>query len=96
MKNIIEIFSGINNLILIYIAVINIITFILFGMDKSRAIKHKRRIRESTLLGLSFFGGAAGGLLGMYVFRHKTRKSYFLYGLPLMLLIQTLIIYLYK
>ena len=65
-------------------------------MDKSKAIKHKRRIRESTLLGLSFFGGAAGGLLGMCVFRHKTRKPYFLYGLPLMLLIQTLIIYLYK
>lgn len=93
MKNIVWILSGINNLILIYIAVINIITFILFGMDKSKAIKHKRRIRESTLLGLSFFGGAAGGLLGMYVFRHKTRKPYFLYGLPLMLLIQILSVY---
>ncbi len=93
MKNIVEILSRINNLILIYIVIINIITFIIFGMDKLKAINHKKRIRESTLLGLSFFGGAAGGLLAMYIFRHKTRKPYFSYGLPLMVLVQILAIY---
>ncbi len=94
MKNIVEILSGINNLILIYIIIINIITFTLFGMDKSKALNHKRRIRESTLLGLSFFGGASGGLLAIYIFRHKTRKPYFVYGIPLMMAVQILAIYL--
>ncbi len=93
MKNIVEMLSGNNNLILIYIIIINIITFTLFGMDKSRAVQHRRRIRESTLLGLSFFGGGSGGLLAMYIFRHKTRKPYFVYGLPLMVLVQILAIY---
>ena len=46
-----------------------------------------------TLLGCSFVGGALGGLMGMYLFRHKTRKDYFTLGLPLMLVMQAAVIF---
>ena len=77
----------------VYLAAINLATFFLFGMDKRRAVKQKRRIRIVTLLGCSFIGGAAGGLAGMYLFRHKTRKNYFTLGLPLMLVMQAVVIF---
>ena len=63
--------------ILIVIAVMSLIDFILYGVDKSKAKKNKWRIKEATLLGFGVFGGALGGLLGMQVFRHKTKHWYF-------------------
>lgn len=51
--------------------------FIAYGADKSKARRGAWRIPEKVLLGLSFFGGAAGGLCGMLLFRHKTRHWYF-------------------
>ena len=57
--------------------VISVITFIAYGVDKRKAIVGAWRIKESLLLGLSFFCGAAGGYLAMFLFRHKTRKGYF-------------------
>lgn len=93
MGNIIETVSEINSLILVYMLIINIITFILFSMDKLKAMQHRKRIRENTLLGLSFIGGATGGLLAMHIFKHKIRNPYFLYGLPLAVLVQILVIY---
>ena len=74
--------------LMVYLGLINGITLILFGLDKRRAIRQKRRIPIVTLLGCSFVGGALGGLMGMYMFRHKTRKDYFTLGLPLMLVMQ--------
>ena len=73
---------------MVYLGLINGITLILFGLDKRRAVRQKRRIPIVTLLGCSFVGGALGGLMGMYMFRHKTRKDYFTLGLPLMLVMQ--------
>lgn len=70
-----------------YLIIINLITFIIFGIDKYKAIKDQWRIKESTLLGLSFIGGALGGMLGMYVFRHKTKKFYFFLGIPFMMIL---------
>jgi uncharacterized membrane protein YsdA (DUF1294 family) len=61
----------------IIIAAMSIITFIFYFADKRKAIKGKWRIHEATLLGLSFFGGAIGGLLAMNIFRHKTKHWYF-------------------
>jgi uncharacterized membrane protein YsdA (DUF1294 family) len=61
----------------IIIAVMSIITFIFYYADKRKAIKGKWRIPEATLLGLSFFGGAVGGILAMNIFRHKTKHWYF-------------------
>lgn len=71
-----------------YIIIINIVTFILYGIDKWKAVHGKWRIREATLLGAAFVGGSVGGLAGMYIFRHKTKKRYFALGVPIMLLVQ--------
>lgn len=58
-------------------ACMSLFTFILYGQDKHRARKQRWRIRESVLLGCAFLGGAVGALLGMEIFRHKTRHWYF-------------------
>ena len=75
-----------------YLLLINIVTFLVFVIDKRRAVKRKWRIPEKTLLGLSLIGGSAGGLIAMYYFRHKIRKLAFAYGLPMMLLVQVIVI----
>ncbi len=73
---------------LIYFLVINLVTFLAFAWDKARAERGERRVAEYTLLALSVLGGAAGGIVGMYVCRHKTRKPLFFVGEPLLLAIQ--------
>ena len=71
----------------IWLVIINIITFFVFGIDKKKAIKGKFRISELTLFVLSLVGGSLGGLAGMYLFRHKTKKLYFKFGIPLILIL---------
>ena len=78
--------------LLAYIVVINIVTFLAFAYDKYRAKKGGWRIKNIFLLGLSFIGGSLGGLLGMSLTRHKSRKSYYRIGLPLMVLMQVLVL----
>lgn len=58
-------------------ALISLVAFFAYGIDKRRAKRGRWRTKEVVLLGLSFFGGAVGALLGMKVFRHKTRHWYF-------------------
>src|SRR5690606_413039 len=70
------------NPIYIYIYVvawfmISLITYFLYVIDKNKAIKNQRRIKEKTLLLSSFILGSIGGLLGMYLARHKTKHWYF-------------------
>lgn len=60
-----------------YLISINLISFILMFIDKRKAIHNKYRIKESTLLFISLLGGCFGTLLGMYLFRHKTKKLKF-------------------
>lgn len=62
---------------LIYLVVINVILFILYGVDKFLAYKHCYRISEKLLFLFSVLGGALGGFLGMFLFRHKTLKLKF-------------------
>ncbi len=62
---------------LIFCGAMSLIALILYGIDKRKAMKHAWRIRESVLLGFSFLGGAVGALLGMNLFRHKTKHWYF-------------------
>ena len=64
----------------IYLIVINVITFLIYGLDKRSAIKDRWRISEQSLIGLGFIGGPLGALLGMKIFHHKTRKWYFVLG----------------
>ncbi len=63
--------------VLIAYAVISVVTFILYGADKAKAKRNAWRIPEKVLLGFSFLGGAVGGILGMLLFRHKTKHWYF-------------------
>ena len=74
-----------------YLALINIVLLVLFGRDKAAARRGARRTPETTLLGLAVIGGSLGGLLGMTLFRHKTRKPAFRIGLPLILIVQLLL-----
>lgn len=86
-------FFGGHRLLPAYLVIINVVTFLAFGVDKRRAVRGRRRVRIVALLGLAFAGGSAGGLLGMHVFRHKLRKDYFALGLPLMLLMHITVIF---
>ena len=79
------------NILFYYLVLVNIIAFITIYIDKKKAIKHKWRIKESTLFLLSIIGGSLGTLLGMYTFRHKTKHKQFTLGIPLILIIQILI-----
>ncbi len=60
-----------------YLLVMSLVTFIMYKVDKSRAIKKQWRIKESVLLMCSFIGGAFGATIAMYQIRHKNRKWYF-------------------
>ena len=62
---------------LIAIAAISVIAFFVYGIDKIKAIRGTFRISERTLLLLGFFGGGAGAIAAMQLFRHKTRHWYF-------------------
>lgn len=68
-----------------YIILVNIIAFIVYGIDKRKAVKGKWRIPESVLIGLAIIGGGAGALLGMLIWHHKTRKWKFRILVPLFL-----------
>ena len=70
-----------------YLLTINIITFIIYGIDKYKSIKHKYRISESTLIILAILGGALGALSGIIIFHHKTKKKKFIITIPIILLI---------
>lgn len=78
--------------ILMYFVIINFITFIVFALDKIYAIKKKWRYKEVSLLGMCLAGGAIGGFLAMYLFRHKTKKKLFVIGVPLIIVIHLVIV----
>lgn len=80
-------------IILIFFAIMNLIGFILMGVDKYKAKNHLWRIPEATLFLFAICGGSIGSILGMFLFHHKTRHWYFRYGLPLILIIQLALIY---
>ena len=89
--------SGIERMtqtIVYILIVINVITFLVYGIDKWKAKQGSWRISEATLLTLAVVGGSIGALLGMQVWHHKTMHKKFKYGLPLILLIQIVLIYL--
>ncbi len=63
--------------VLIAVAVVNVVTFCAFGIDKWKAGRGRRRISEARLLGLAFATGLLGAWIGIKAFRHKTRKTSF-------------------
>ncbi len=86
---------GIKNIV-IYLVVINILGFLIMGLDKWKAKNEKWRIPENTLLLFTILGGGIGTISGMYIFRHKTKKAKFTVGMPAILVLEiALFIYLY-
>lgn len=78
--------------ILLYAAIVNLVSLIMMGIDKRKARKRAFRIPESTLFVLAIIGGSLGSIIGMHLFRHKTRHWYFLYGMPVILALQIILI----
>ena len=76
----------------IVIALWNIITFALYGADKQKARKNKRRISEATLILCAFIIGGAGALLGMSLFRHKTKHLKFKLLVPIAFILNIVIV----
>lgn len=89
--------STIEKIIIGYVIVINVITLMMYGIDKWKAKHSKWRIPEATLLFMAAVGGSIGAWTGIKLFHHKTLHKKFKYGVPAIFLIQlgiTLYIYL--
>lgn len=81
---------------LYYLIFINIITFMMYGIDKLKAKKGKWRISEATLLMMAIVGGSIGAWAGMRIWHHKTMHKKFRYGIPTIIIMQiALVVYLY-
>ena len=76
--------------IIIYVCVINVIAFLMYGLDKQKAKRRQWRIPEATLLGVAVIGGSIGAFLGMQVFHHKTKKPKFYIGVPVIFILQVI------
>lgn len=76
-----------------YFLVLNLITFFIYGLDKAKSAMGAWRVSERRLLSLAILGGSLGAILGMKIFRHKTRKNSFLLAFILILVIQTGLVY---
>ena len=74
--------------IICYLLAVNIVTFLLYGIDKYKAKKGKWRISEATLLMMAAIGGSIGALAGMRLWHHKTMHKKFKYGIPVIIILQ--------
>ena len=81
------------HILLIGYAVMSVIGFALMGIDKSRAINRKWRMKEANLFLIALFGGGIGSTLGMFFFRHKTKHWYFRLFFPLFAAAQTALLF---
>ena len=80
------------NYFLYYLLFLNIFGFSIMGIDKQKAKRHQWRISEKTLFMVSLLGGSIGTLVGMYFFHHKTKHWYFVFGMPLILIVQSILL----
>ncbi|MPM55251.1 hypothetical protein SDC9_102044 [bioreactor metagenome] len=76
-----------------YLMIINVIGFFIMSIDKKKAIKNVYRIPEKNLFFICIVGGSLGMLIGMYKFHHKTKHNKFVYGVPLLLISNIIMIY---
>ena len=83
---------SIKSILLLFLLAINLLTFLLYGIDKWKAKRARWRIPESVLLGMAAFGGSVGALLGMRVWHHKTQHKKFRYGVPAILVAQIVVL----
>jgi uncharacterized membrane protein YsdA (DUF1294 family) len=82
-----------SKLILWIITLFNILAFILIGLDKYKSKHNRWRISEKTFFTVAALGGSVGVLVGMYIFRHKTRHASFVWGIPIILMLQIAVIH---
>ena len=75
-------------MLLYYLLAINVLTFVVYGVDKWRARRGRWRVPEATLLGLAALGGSVGAWVAMRLFHHKTQKKKFRYGVPVLFVLQ--------
>lgn len=85
--------TTVTDFLYLYVAAVNVVTFFIYGLDKSKAKAGRWRIPEANLIFLAVLGGSVGALAGMRFFHHKTRKPKFYIGIPAILLIQIILIY---
>ena len=85
----------IQQLLIYYIAAVSFVTFLLWGVDKFKAVRRQWRIPERWLYLLVIFGGAFGALAGMLTFRHKTRKISFWITVIISCMVHTLLVIIY-
>ena len=71
-----------------YLLVVNVLTFVVYGIDKWKARRGRWRVPEATLLVLAAAGGSVGAWVAMQLFRHKTQKKKFRYGVPVLFVLQ--------
>lgn len=75
-------------MLIYYLLAVNVLTFIVYGVDKWKACRGRWRVPEATLMGLAALGGSVGAWLAMQLFRHKTQKKKFRYGVPALFVLQ--------
>ena len=75
-------------MLIYYLLAVNVLTFVVFGVDKWKARRGRWRVPEATLLGLAALGGSVGAWLAMQLFHHKTQKKKFRYGVPALFVLQ--------
>lgn len=81
--------------IVIYILIINLIGFFSMGLDKYKAKRGAYRISEKALFIIALIGGSIGSIIGMYKFHHKTKKNAFVFGMPMILVTQIVLVLMY-
>ena len=81
-------------IVIIYLLLVNLVTFAVYGIDKWKARNYRHRVPEVTLLLLAAIGGSVGALLAMWLFRHKTLHAKFTWGVPGILAVQLLLCWL--
>lgn len=69
-----------------YLVAVNAVTFVIYGIDKLKALRGKWRLSESLLILSAVLGGSVGAWLGMWLWHHKTLHKKFKYGIPLILM----------
>lgn len=92
MNGFVEATAGLWWILVIYLVIINLASFFMYGIDKRRAKKNKWRISEKTLLIMAAVGGSVGAMLGMTKFRHKTQKWKFKLLVPIFLILQVILL----
>lgn len=79
-------------ILLAALLLLNLVTFLVYGIDKWKAKSHRWRISEATLLTLAIVGGSIGAWCGMKVWHHKTAHKKFRYGVPAIIALQAVAI----